>query len=729
MASVFTASRLRELVNEVLASVPEDAPPERVIAAMHGTLRAAFPGDIASNLRWSIISATYGTQMIAPLYVGIGEYLLFTGTPMPTGGETGRFWAHMQDYVLAGEIETTSAHRQTPSVFRRGEAAYQSWGRGGVFAVREHVWMLEHVEGPIPLMFTLPMWAFLFNTLNHRELWATMRNTTRLWLGYDTDYCDVPRWKNWLGNIQADPCQRRTPNNLWEVAQIVQETRAWNEANPEREPRTIRAVGRSHSWSPLVPTSGVLVDMSNMDTILDVDRVRQRITAQPGTPLRQLLEIAWNEGWRVRSVTAIQSLTLGGMLSVGAHGNDTSASTFSDDVVSIEFVDGTGKLRCVDTSSPQELRALRVALGTAGIVTALTIQCYPSSRFLYQVQTLTHDDVKEQAQIDALVADNELLEIYWYPFIDRVQVLTWNQIDEASPPKYVTEYGWIRRSASRLVQTVGQFAVGSPVAYFIDHVRPSLAWVLAWLSSQMFVLDEYLQTPLDAGHYLYAYHKVRDSGWAIPAEDAAAGLAAYRAEIERCSDQDRYPVNICVHLRFIRSGDSLLGFNLDDDAPAHVDDCSSQRLICQIEAAMTRHAQSAPEFQRTMERTFVDPRFGGRPHWAKEGWGNVQPFAYRGRKKWARFVQWRKKWDPNNIFANHAVQNMDRQMQEIEGWLADDPDRTDGTLMRTLLDSPKAVLPTSAIHKKLLKPEEEDEGERARDALLRALRRRKPPPT
>ena len=87
----FPSRRLRAVVRETLASLPAEAPAPQVIAAVHRQLRVAFPGEIAVDLRWFTVSAAFGTQTVAAISVGMTEYLAFTGTAVPTGGETGRF--------------------------------------------------------------------------------------------------------------------------------------------------------------------------------------------------------------------------------------------------------------------------------------------------------------------------------------------------------------------------------------------------------------------------------------------------------------------------------------------------------------------------------------------------------------------------------------------------------------------------------------------------------------
>jgi FAD/FMN-containing dehydrogenase len=663
----FPARRLRAIARETLAKLPVNAPPERVLAAVHRALRAAFPGEIAADLRWSTVSACFGTQVVAPLAVSGTEYLALTGVALPTGGETGRFLANMEDTVLYGEIEQQDTHRQERKVYRPGDTVIQAAGAGGIFAVRDQVWLLEHMTGFLPAMFLLPLQSALFGTGNLRSLVGMSRDALRLWLGGDGEEYSGQEWKNWLGNVVAHPRSVRRVNNEWEVVEIIHEVQEHNTAQPA-DLWGVRCFGTRHSWSALAPANGIMLDMTAMDSVLSVDVERQQITVQPGLELGRLLSLAWEEGWRVRSVTALKKITVGGMLAVGAHGNDTSAATFSDDVVAIRFVDGTGTVRVVDQTDPEALRAARINLGALGVVVSFTIQCYPSGLFLYQSQKLRHADVSTQQDIDALVADNELVEIYWFPFIDKVQVLSWNQVPADDPPPFVPVYGWKQRTWNWLIQNIGQYLVGSPVAFFVDRIMPSAGWVLSWLSSLLFSSEETLQEPIDAGHYLYAYHKVWDSGWAVPADKTADALRVYTALIDHYEEEGHYPVNICVHMRFIRAGGALLGFG------GAADGSEPGELLCQIEAATTAHADQVKSYFEDTERIFLQPYFAGRPHWAKEFYVGLHAFALGGTEAWKSFRRWRDRWDPQGLFANDLIRHVDESAERVHGALEEHGD-------------------------------------------------------
>jgi FAD/FMN-containing dehydrogenase len=665
MASVFDPAELRRVICAALDTLPPDAPAEQVIARVHSALRARWPDDITPDLRWTRVSAAFGTQSVAPLFASMTEYVCVTGTPFPTGGESGRFLATLEDHVISGEIETASPQDPRPSRFSRGQTRTTLMGEGYAFAVRDHVWMIEHLHGALPLALLYPVWSTLFSTLDFPSLYHMLRNTTALVLGrWWRALWGVqrPTWRNWLGNQRARPRAIRRPNNAYEVMEIIREARS----DPSLRP--VRPFGTSHSWSALVPGDGTLIDMRGMTSVLGVDRANRVLHLEPGVPLNVALQLAWQEGWRIKSVTAIKTLTVGGMLAVGAHGTGKAAASFSDEVIEITLIDGEGQRRVFDTTDPVGLNAARTALGALGVVVSFKIQCTPSGLFHYRCLELDPRSLRDQATIDRLAEQNDLIEIYVFPFVDRALGMTWNELKPGEPPPAgVPVYGPAQRLWGWLLQNIGQFVIGSPVAFVIDRLWPAGAPLLARLSMMVVNRNESLQTPLDAGHYLYAYHKVRDSGFGVPERLTADAFAAYMGLIQREADRGHYPINICVHMRFMQPGTALLGY---------LPDGQGQRppRVCQIEAATTAGADHSQAYYEEIERLLVGPAFKGQPHWAKEWWLDVHPFFIEGSARWAEFEALRDQCDPQRIFDNDLLKRLLLDAKRVDQWLVEHQD-------------------------------------------------------
>src|SRR5579859_7826919 len=90
----------------------------------------------------------------------------------------------------------------------------------------------------------------------------------------------MPQWRNWVGYESCTPARLETPEDSSALAALVR--RAASDGHQ------IRVVGSGHSFSPLVPTDGVLVSLDRYRGLTAVDRATGLVTMRAGTKLYEL---------------------------------------------------------------------------------------------------------------------------------------------------------------------------------------------------------------------------------------------------------------------------------------------------------------------------------------------------------------------------------------------------------------------------------------------------------
>ena len=60
----------------------------------------------------------------------------------------------------------------------------------------------------------------------------------------------------------------------------------------------MRVVGAGHSFTPVVETDGLLLDLSGLDGVTGADAGAAAGRALPGTPIHGFYEPLWQRGWR-----------------------------------------------------------------------------------------------------------------------------------------------------------------------------------------------------------------------------------------------------------------------------------------------------------------------------------------------------------------------------------------------------------------------------------------------
>src|SRR5690606_5973053 len=118
--------------------------------------------------------------------------------------------------------------------------------------------------------------------------------------------------KNWGGNVQFNPEDVLTPTTTEEVIAIVGLAR-------ERK-KKIRVIGAGHSFSPLVATNQILVDLKHMNQLISVDQDALTATFAAGASISKLTEELWQHGLALSNQGDINHQTLAGAVSTGTHG-------------------------------------------------------------------------------------------------------------------------------------------------------------------------------------------------------------------------------------------------------------------------------------------------------------------------------------------------------------------------------------------------------------------------
>jgi hypothetical protein len=173
---------------------------------------------------------------------------------------------------------------------------------------------------------------------------------------------------NFGRNFRFQPRELYAPRTEDELLSILEHSRG----------RKIRVVGRLHSWSRLVVTDEVLIDMRHFDSV----RVERRgdtdwAVIGGGCQIkRALAELETQAGLTLPTLGLISEQTLAGSTSTGTHGSGKHSLSHYIEEVRIAVFDSKSGLPVIHTiNGGPELRAARCALGCLGIVVAIGLRC------------------------------------------------------------------------------------------------------------------------------------------------------------------------------------------------------------------------------------------------------------------------------------------------------------------------------------------------------------------
>jgi FAD/FMN-containing dehydrogenase len=130
----------------------------------------------------------------------------------------------------------------------------------------------------------------------------------------------------------------------------------------------LRVLGAGHSFSPLVVTGGVLVDLKTLGGEITVNPETGRVRVPGGTTLADLDEALDAAGRALPVLGDYDKQTIAGAVATATHGSSSTYGSLSSLVTAVRIATGTGEIVDIDEGDLRLLRAARVALGTLGVV-------------------------------------------------------------------------------------------------------------------------------------------------------------------------------------------------------------------------------------------------------------------------------------------------------------------------------------------------------------------------
>ncbi len=187
-------------------------------------------------------------------------------------------------------------------------------------------------------------------------------------------------WVNWADNQRFSPDQIVHPASEEE---LIETARA---AILERRP--IGMAGSAHSFSPIVETRGLLLEMKGVAGVLSADGVTGRAEVLAGTTLGQLGRELWDAGLAMKNMGDVDAQTFVGAISTGTHGSGPEWGTLSSTITGLRLLTGTGELIDIDESQPDLLHAAQVSVGLLGVITRVTMEAMGAYRLRESNQVL-----------------------------------------------------------------------------------------------------------------------------------------------------------------------------------------------------------------------------------------------------------------------------------------------------------------------------------------------------
>ena len=142
---------------------------------------------------------------------------------------------------------------------------------------------------------------------------------------------------NWSKSVHS-PCLVYKAHNAKDIAKALASARA--------EGLSVIAHGAGHSYTDAaLNTSGMVIDVTPMRRILAWDAARGIMRVEPGVTLRDMVQVAWKDGWWPFVAPSTPEVTVGGCTAMNVNGkNAWKDGTFGEHILSLDVMFASGEV-------------------------------------------------------------------------------------------------------------------------------------------------------------------------------------------------------------------------------------------------------------------------------------------------------------------------------------------------------------------------------------------------
>lgn len=247
-------------------------------------------------------------------------------------------------------------------------------------------------------------------------------------------------FSNWSGSLTFTPQSAISPRTQAELCEIIRNANLSN--------KKIRVVGAGHSSSPLVETTDILISLDHFQGLKSFDKKNNLAEVGTAVTVHEVNASLQKVGLALFNAGDVDVQRLAGAIATGTHGSGKTLQNLASLLYGATIVTATGDVMSFnEKDSPHIMRALRVSLGSLGIMTSMILKVVPLFK-LHRLELCTSiDDCMNH--FDQLCEENRNVDFYWYPRSDMAKIRILNEPGKGStsfPFQFTVdadEEGWI----------------------------------------------------------------------------------------------------------------------------------------------------------------------------------------------------------------------------------------------------------------------------------------------
>lgn len=418
-------------------------------------------------------------------------------------------------------------------------------------------------------------------------------------------------WKNWAKNVEFKPKTFIKVNSVKEIQHLVKQA---NETKTK-----IRVSASGHSFSRVCETNDLLIDISNLAGVIDVDQEKKQMTFWAGTRIREIGQLCVKHNMAQENLGDYDCQTLAGAVSTGTHGSGKYLGNIPKQIVAFWIVNPKGELvECSAEQNSDLFEAGRVSIGLLGVLVKVKLQLVETYKLKCESSRVNLLEILDD--IPQLLEENRNLEFFYFPMTKYAQCKKMNITDEPVQDPVWKNY---------IHQTVIE-----------NYCLKALCSVTAKFKLSAKKINELMAKFVDNDTRINVYNKVLatersvrflEMELSIPAEH----FKAFFLKVYHLINEKKYDVFFPIEIRWVNKDSIWLSHAYNRDS---------------VYFAFHTYIDSPlPEYFNDMKE--LAKQYEARPHWGKINLykGDYLKSVY---PKWDNFMQIRQQQDINNIFVN-----------------------------------------------------------------------------
>ena len=185
----------------------------------------------------------------------------------------------------------------------------------------------------------------------------------------------------------------------------------------------VRVVGAGHSFMPLCATNGVLLQLDELDSPLEIAADGHSAWAPAGWSLKRVTKALWDLGYALPNQGDVNPQSLAGAIATGTHGTGAHLGSLASFARAFELMLADGSvIECSAGEHAEIFQAQRLSLGLLGVATRIRVDVVPRFHLEERIQRWPLAAALEQFPATALA--HRHAEFFVFPYADEVILKT-----------------------------------------------------------------------------------------------------------------------------------------------------------------------------------------------------------------------------------------------------------------------------------------------------------------